>query len=119
LASLRSERRAQHAAWAQQTLHAMSSKSPLMLCVTARQLQQARTLELADCLRMELDMVYRCFDEHDFAEGIRAVVIDKDHQPRWDPQSLEAVTSERVAAFFASRWSPKDHPLARLGTPGW
>jgi enoyl-CoA hydratase/carnithine racemase len=119
IASLRTERRSQHAAWAQQTLQTLSSKSPLMLCVTARQLQQARTLELADCLRMELDMVYHCFDEHDFAEGIRAVIVDKDHQPRWDPRSLEAVTPERVAAFFTSPWSLQDHPLAKLNTPSW
>lgn len=119
MASLRTERRSQHANWAQQTLQAMASKSPLMLCVTAHQLQRARAMDLADCLRMELDMVYHCFEEHDFAEGIRAVVVDKDHQPRWQPQSLEEVTPERVAAFFASRWSAQQHPLAKLGTPSW
>jgi enoyl-CoA hydratase/carnithine racemase len=119
MASLRTERRSQHAAWAQQTLQAMSTKSPLMLCVTTRQLQQARTMDLADCLRMELNMVYHCFEEHDFAEGIRAVVVDKDQKPRWEPQSLEEVTAERVAAFFTPRWSVQQHPLAKLGTPNW
>jgi len=119
IASLRTERRAQHAPWAQQTLQTMASKSPLMLCVTARQLQQARSMELADCLRMELNMVHRCFEEHDFKEGIRAVLIDKDNQPRWQPAQLEDVGSERVAAFFQPRWSAQDHPLAKLGAPAW
>ena len=119
LASLRTERRSQHAGWAQQTLQAMSSKSPLMLCVTARQIQKARSMDLAECLRMELNMVYHCFEEHDFAEGIRAVVVDKDHKPRWEPASLEEVNSERVEAFFAPRWSAQEHPLAKLGMPSW
>jgi enoyl-CoA hydratase/carnithine racemase len=119
MASLRTERRSQHSGWAQQTLQAMSSKSPLMLCVTARQLQKARTLDLADCLRMELNMVYHCFEEHDFTEGIRAVVVDKDHKPQWQPQSIENASAERVEAFFAPRWSAEAHPLAKLGTPNW
>jgi len=119
IASLRTERRSQHAGWAQQTLQALATKSPLMLCVTAQQLHRARTMDLADCLRMELTMVYHCFEEHDFAEGIRAVVVDKDQKPRWEPQSLEEVRPERVAAFFTPRWSPQEHPLAKLGTPSW
>jgi enoyl-CoA hydratase/carnithine racemase len=119
IASLRTERRSQHAAWAQKTLETLSAKSPLMLCVTARQLQQARTMDLADCLRMELNMVYHCFEEHDFAEGIRAVVVDKDQKPRWEPSALEEVTAERVAAFFTPRWEAQQHPLAKLGTPSW
>jgi enoyl-CoA hydratase/carnithine racemase len=119
IASLGTERRSQHAGWAQQTLQTLSSKSPLMLCVTARQLQQARQMELADCLRMELNMVHRCFEENDFKEGIRAVLIDKDNRPQWQPAKLEEVSVERVAAFFQSRWSAADHPLAKLGTPAW
>src|SRR5262249_46387902 len=116
VASLRTERRSQHAAWAQQTLQTMATKSPLMLCVAAQQVQRGRSMDLADCLRMELDMVYHCFDEHDFAEGIRAVVVDKDQKPRWEPATLEEVTPERVAAFFTPRWSAQEHPLAKLGT---
>jgi enoyl-CoA hydratase/carnithine racemase len=119
MTSLRTERRSRHAAWAQQTLATMAAKSPLMLCVTARQLQQARGMDLADCLRMELNMVHRCFEEHDFAEGIRAVVVDKDQKPRWEPPALEEVTGERVAAFFMPRWDAQHHPLAKLGTPSW
>jgi enoyl-CoA hydratase/carnithine racemase len=119
IASLRAERRSQHGGWAQQTLQTMAAKSPLMLCVTTQQLQRARTMDLADCLRMELNMVYHCFEEHDFAEGIRAVVVDKDQRPRWEPESLETVRPERVAAFFTPRWSAQEHPLAKLGTPSW
>ena len=114
MTSLRTERRSQHGAWAQQTLKTMESRSPLMLCVTARQLQLGRSMDLADCLRMELNMVYRCSEEHDFREGIRAVIIDKD-QPRWNPPQLEEVSQERVDAFFTPRWSTAEHPLAKLG----
>lgn len=119
MASLATERRSQHAPWAQQTLQTMAGKSPLMLCVTARQLQKGRSLELADCLRMELNMVHRCFEEHDLSEGIRAVVVDKDHQPRWQPSQLAEVSEERIEAFFQPRWSAQEHPLAKLGTPSW
>jgi hypothetical protein len=76
-------------------------------------------MSLADDLRMERDMVYHAFAQtpsrhSDTVEGIRALVIDKDHHPLWQPADISAVKPEQVAAFFQSPWTPSQHPLAHL-----
>jgi enoyl-CoA hydratase/carnithine racemase len=114
LASLESEGRGDYAAWAQQTAALMRARSPTMLCVTLLQLQRGRTLDLADCFRMELGMAAHCFEQGDFLEGVRAVLIDKDNAPRWKPGRIEDVTDTMIGAFFRNRWSDAAHPLARL-----
>ncbi|MCA3193610.1 MULTISPECIES: enoyl-CoA hydratase/isomerase family protein [unclassified Cupriavidus] len=101
--------------WAAQTAATLRSRSPLMLCVTLEQIRRARTMSLEDELRMELDMMYDVFRHGDGIEGIRALVIDKDHQPKWKPARLDEVTPGRVRAFFDSKWRREEHPLAALG----
>lgn len=101
--------------WAAQTAATLRSRSPLMLCVTLEQIHRARTMSLEDELRMELDMMYDVFRHGDGIEGIRALVVDKDHQPKWNPARLDEVTPARVRAFFDSKWPREDHPLAGLG----
>jgi enoyl-CoA hydratase/carnithine racemase len=115
LASLEAERRREYADWAQDTAKLMRSRSPTMLSVTLRQLQRAAHLNLADCFRMELGMAAHSFEQGDFPEGVRAVLVDKDNAPRWQPNRIEEVTDEMVSAFFRERWSAATHPLARLG----
>ena len=100
--------------WAAQTLHTLAKRSPSMLCVTLEQLKRGKSMDLAACLRMELDIVHRCFQQGDFLEGIRALIIDKDHTPRWNPAKMEDVTGEMVARFFRSPWSARNHPLKNL-----
>jgi len=101
--------------WAAQTAAMLRSRSPMMLCVTLEQVRRARSMSLADELRMELDMMHDVFRHGDGVEGIRALAIDKDHQPRWNPVRLDEVTPGRVRAFFDSKWKAEDHPLAALG----
>ncbi|GMG90341.1 hypothetical protein Cmtc_15610 [Cupriavidus sp. TKC] len=101
--------------WAAQTAATLRSRSPLMLCVTLEQIRRARTMSLEDELRMELDMMHDVFRHGDGIEGIRALVIDKDHQPKWNPPRLDEVSAARVRAFFDSPWRKDDHPLATLG----
>lgn len=101
--------------WAAQTAATLRSRSPLMLCVTLEQIRRARTMSLVDELRMELDMMYDVFRHGDGIEGIRALAIDKDHQPKWNPARLDEVTPGRVRAFFDSKWNREAHPLASLG----
>jgi len=84
------------------------------LSVALRQLQQGKSMELADCFRMELGMIEQCFEQGDFIEGIRALLIDKDNSPRWRPMHLDEVTDASVAAFFRERWRARSHPLADL-----
>jgi enoyl-CoA hydratase/carnithine racemase len=100
--------------FAQHTLAVMRKRSPLMMCVTLAQLRRAAGLGVADCLRLERTMVRRCFEHGEVLEGVRALVIDKDNAPRWQPATLDAVTPEMVAGFFAPAWPEHAHPLCAL-----
>ena len=98
--SLKGESRPEYAEWAQQTLAIIATRSPLMMAVTARQLQLGRSLDLAECFRMEVRMVRHCFEQGDFMEGVRALLIDKDNAPHWNPPRIEDVSEQMIDAFF-------------------
>jgi enoyl-CoA hydratase/carnithine racemase len=109
--------------WAQHTATQLRQRSPLLLNVALAQIRRARHLNIAQTLRMERDMMRHCFfpmhlsrsaGQTDTAEGIRALVIDKDNTPMWNPPRIEDVTPEMVHAFFASPWQPHSHPLRHL-----
>jgi enoyl-CoA hydratase/carnithine racemase len=100
--------------FAQKSLAAMEQRSPLMMCVTHELLQRGATLGVADCLRMERDLVRRNFEHGEILEGVRALVIDKDNAPRWNPPTLDAVTPGMVARFFEPCWPAHAHPLRHL-----
>jgi enoyl-CoA hydratase/carnithine racemase len=114
VASLQAEKRADFEPWAAKTLAALEKRSPTMLCVTLEQLKRGAGLSLAQCLRMELNLIHGCFEQGDFVEGIRALIVDKDNAPRWNPPRLEDVERASVEAFFRPRWTPARHPLASL-----
>jgi enoyl-CoA hydratase/carnithine racemase len=117
LAALESEQRPDYAAWAARTAQALRKRSPTMLKVTLEQLRRGAGLSLADCLRMELNLIHGCFDHGDFVEGVRAAILDKDNDPHWNPPSLQQVDRAAVERFFAPRWDPARHPLASLKQP--
>ena len=105
--------------WSGHTAQALRQRSPLMLHVTLAQIRRARHMGLADELRMERDMVWRCFNHRpvqrsETVEGIRALAVDKDHQPQWQPARLEDVDAREVQAFFDSPWQADAHPLKHL-----
>ena len=112
--SLATEERAEFRPWTEATLAGLAQRSPTLLKVTLEQLRRGRGMALADCLRMELTLINACFDQGDVREGIRARIVDKDTQPRWNPPRLEDVDRAAVDAFFAPRWTPREHPLATL-----
>jgi len=112
--SLRAESRAQYMRWATETREALSKRSPTMLAVTLEQLRRGAAMSLADCFRMELDMIHGSFEQGDYLEGIRALIIDKDKRPHWRPADIAQVVPATVDAFFAPRWAPAQHPLASL-----
>lgn len=105
--------------WARHTAATLRKRSPLMLHVVLEQIRRARSLDLAQDLRMERDMVHRCFHlrpgQSETVEGIRALAVDKDHQPRWNPGCVEDVPAALVAQFFDSPWAAAEHPLRNLG----
>jgi enoyl-CoA hydratase/carnithine racemase len=97
----------------------LRKRSPLMLHVTLEQIRRARTMSLADDLRMERDIVHHCFHlrpgvASETVEGIRALAVDKDYAPKWNPARIEDVKPEMTQAFFASPWTPDAHPLRAL-----
>jgi enoyl-CoA hydratase/carnithine racemase len=114
LSSLESESGTPRAPWAHETARLMRSRSPTLLSVTLRQLQRGASMSLADCFRMELGMAAHSFEQGDFLEGVRAVLIDKDNKPHWRPSRIEAVTDSMIDAFFRERWRGPVHPLAAL-----
>lgn len=109
--------------WAKETLHSLRQRSPLMLYITLEQIRRGRQLSIADELRMERTMVQHCFNpQHlkrssnncETVEGIRALVVDKDRNPQWNPSRIEDVTAEMVKPFFDNPWPQGQHPLANL-----
>jgi enoyl-CoA hydratase/carnithine racemase len=101
-------------AFAATTLATIKKRSPLMMSVTLSQIRRAATLDIAACLRMERTMVRRCFEHGEVIEGVRALAIDKDHAPKWNPSTLSEVTTEMVERFFISAWPDHAHPLRDL-----
>ena len=104
--------------WAKAQAATLRKRSPLMLHVVLEQIRRARKMTLAEDLRMERDMVRHCFylrpGQSETLEGIRALAVDKDHSPRWNPASIEEVSDAQWQAFFASPWPGHSHPLAML-----
>ena len=105
--------------WAKKTATVLRKRSPLMLHVTLEQIRRARSMTLADDLRMERDMVHHCFYlrpglASETVEGIRALAVDKDYTPKWSPQRIEDVKPGMADAFFVSPWAADAHPLRGL-----
>lgn len=88
--------------WATKTAETIRSKSPLSTRVAFGQIRAGAELDFEDCMSLEFRLTNRFMAAPDFYEGVRAVVIDKDQAPKWQPASLDAVTDEQVAGYFAS-----------------
>ena len=105
--------------WARRTHETLLKRSPTMLAVTLELVRRGRQLSLADDLRLERDLVHHAFHlrgaaRSETVEGIRALAVDKDHAPRWQPATVAEVDAAEVAAFFVSPWAPAEHPLRDL-----
>jgi enoyl-CoA hydratase/carnithine racemase len=103
--------------WATQALTSLNKASPLMVYVVLAQIRKARSMGLADDLRMERDLVHHCFHlraKSETVEGIRALAIDKDHQPQWSHAHISNVKADEWPLFFQSPWAPEAHPLHHL-----
>ncbi len=87
--------------YAAQLAQTIRSKSPTSLKIAFEQVQRGRTLDFGEAMQTEFWIVNRVAREHEFYEGIRAVVIDKDNAPKWNPAALEAVSEAKVASYFA------------------
>ncbi len=97
--------------WAEKTVNTILSKSPTSLKVTLKQLVNGKKKSLKECFMMELNMSINFMKCHDFFEGVRAVLVDKDRAPRWYPAKLEEVKEEAVDSFFTYSWESSQNPL--------
>lgn len=88
-------------AFAAQAATAMRKNAPLSMAIALQQLARGAHLDFADALAMEYRIVARICRAHDFYEGVRALIVDKDQAPRWQPATLDAVYPGAVAAYFA------------------
>ncbi len=98
--------------WAMKELATLRSKSPQTCKVALRQLAESQKLtDFADNMAMEYRIASRVLVRPDFAEGVRAVIVDKDNSPKWDPATAEGVTDALIDAIFAplpaqEEWKP-------------
>ena len=100
LASLSAEQRPEFQDWAEETMRTLHSRSPLAMAVTLELMRRGRNLALADCFALELHLDRQWFTDGDIVEGVRALLIDKDKQPQWNPPRIDQLDDARVAAFF-------------------
>lgn len=108
-ASLETESRPEYQDWAEQTLNLLDSRSPLAMSVTLELLRRGRTMSLANCFELELHLDRQWFAKGDIMEGVRALIVDKDKTPRWNPPTLAQLDSERVNGFFSGFQTTRAH----------
>ncbi len=98
--------------WALAELETLSCKSPQACKVSLRLLADgARMQDFADEMRQEYGVAAHVVQRHDFVEGVRALLVDKDNMPRWEPDSPERVTDHMIDTIFApllqdEQWTP-------------
>ncbi|MCJ2107795.1 enoyl-CoA hydratase/isomerase family protein [Methylobacterium sp. E-041] len=93
--------------FAAETAAVMRTRCPTSLCIAREQMRRGLDLDFADAVLTEYRLVTRLMRGHDFFEGVRAVLIDKDGRPDWRPATLEAVDHAAVAAAFGPSEAPE------------
>ncbi len=89
------------AEWAAKTAATIRTKSPLSLKIALQQMRRGKDWDFDTCMRAEFRIVSRIIEGHDFYEGVRAVIVDKDNRPHWNPATLAAASDDDVARHFA------------------
>lgn len=85
--------------WASETAAELKARSPLSLCVTLRHIQNSAAWDLRGVLEADYRIACHFLEGHDFYEGVRAAVIEKDNAPKWKPASVKDVTAAMVEAY--------------------
>jgi len=86
--------------WHQETLGLLKTKSPTSLKITLKEIHEGARRDFGQCMQMEYHLMWHFIQEHDFFEGIRAVLIDKTQNPSWLPGKLNEISQEDVESFF-------------------
>jgi enoyl-CoA hydratase len=86
--------------WSQKTAEGIRAKSPTSVFLAFEQMRRGKELDFNGCMRLEYRIVTRILDGHDFFEGVRALLVDKDQAPKWQPDRLEGVDKNALATYF-------------------
>ena len=101
-------------AWAEKTRNTLVSKSPKALKLTLAAVRQARGLaSLEDALNVEYRLVCRLFEDGEFPEGVRALIVDKDRKPGWQPPTLDGVSDALIQSYLAPFPDAEELKLAK------
>ncbi|MDP5008111.1 MAG: enoyl-CoA hydratase/isomerase family protein [Glaciimonas sp.] len=100
--------------WLQKAAAGLAAGSPGSAYLSYVLQQRARHMSLAEVFRLEYAVSLHCVARTDLVEGIRALIVDKDRQPKWLHTNVTEVSEEWLQGFFQNPWSRDDHPLADL-----
>ncbi|MGK5027376.1 enoyl-CoA hydratase/isomerase family protein [Janthinobacterium sp. RB2R34] len=99
-------------AWLQKAAHSLARGAPSSAALVWAMRERTRHLSLAQVFQLELVVAVQCCAHPDFAEGVRALLIDKDNAPQWQPASLNELDERYLNEYFQAPWS--QHPLVDL-----
>lgn len=99
--------------WLKRAINSLKAGSPTSMLLIQRQLRRSKFSSLAEVFQQELNLSMQCCFKGEFAEGIRALLIDKDRNPRWNFAKLHEVEDSWIDEFFAPVWD--ESPLINLG----
>ncbi|MCL1057771.1 enoyl-CoA hydratase/isomerase family protein [Shewanella gelidimarina] len=97
--------------WLAKACKVMLAGSPISLALVHQQSQLGTEMSLADVFKFELGLSVNCCAKADFAEGVRALLIDKDRNPKWLFSNVASIPSDLVSSLMISPWDESDHPL--------
>jgi enoyl-CoA hydratase/carnithine racemase len=101
--------------WLKRASATLAAGSPTSAVLGFELQKRTRGLSLADSFRLELIVTLQCCARPDLAEGIRALLIDKDRDPQWQPRTMDEITPQWIDGHFAAPlWPDSRHPLADL-----
>jgi enoyl-CoA hydratase/carnithine racemase len=100
--------------WLRKGVQTLKSGCPVTIHIIDQQLKRGHKLSLKEVFQMELVISINCTRFRNFPEGVRALLIDKDKNPRFDPATLQGVTSDLIEQHFSSPFGGKKNPLENL-----
>lgn len=96
----RLDQAAPHSDFALECLSIIRKASPTSLAITFKQMRHGKELSFRESMMLEYRIVSRILDGHDFYEGVRAVIIDKDQSPKWQPDRIENLDQSVIENYF-------------------
>lgn len=89
--------------WAKKIYELLASRCPTSIVIAFEQLNRVKALNFSEVMQVEFDIAHQFLSDLDFYEGIRAMIIDRDHKPRWNPSEIEDVSWDMIERFFAKK----------------